>query len=91
MASVSFRFVNDRDLLTVRLSSYYAAARYSAKLGDVKKALSYAEKALDVERTCIGTDHDDFRKQLDIVLQLRYAARKPRFFVESKIEWYESG
>lgn len=70
-------------------SSYHNAAKHSAKLGNVKKALLYADKALEVERCCIGMDHKDYRQQLDVVLQLRHAAASPKTFDASKIEWYD--
>jgi len=72
-----------------RFSSYQDAPKYSAKLGDAKKALLYAEKALEMEKRCIGMDHVDCPEQLDIVLQLRYAARSPNIFNESEVEWYD--
>lgn len=45
---------------------------------------------MEIERNCVGTDHKDYRQYLDIVLQLRVAAEKPKLFDGTSIEWYDN-
>lgn len=71
------------------LLSYRDAARYSAFLGDAKAALAYAEKLREVEEYSIGTDHEDYHKAVDIVMQLRHAADSKEPFNPFKIRWYD--
>ncbi|KAJ5538643.1 TPR domain protein [Penicillium frequentans] len=48
-------------------STYRDAAMYSLKLGNTQMALLWAEKALEVERYCVGENHPDYQKMLDTV------------------------
>ena len=51
------------------------ASRLNTKLGKHGEALGCAEKALQVEKDCIGTDHEDYQKTLEIVRGLKDAGK----------------
>jgi hypothetical protein len=43
---------------------YRECSRYSLKLGYISKALEYAQKELDNERNCIGTETAHLREDM---------------------------
>ncbi|XMA13710.1 hypothetical protein WAI453_006501 [Rhynchosporium graminicola] len=69
-------------------ASYRDAAWYSAKLGNPKIALLWAEKELEVDAYCIGKDHPDYLEELQTVTQLRLAAESSQPFDCSTIDWF---
>jgi hypothetical protein len=67
---------------------YRDAAWYSAKLGNPKIALLWAEKELEVDAYCVGIDHPDYIKQLQTVAQLKLAAESSQPFDCTTIDWF---
>jgi hypothetical protein len=53
-------------------------------------ALLWAEKELEVDGYCIGTDHPDYLMELNTVNQLRKAAKSSEPFDQSTIKWFDS-
>lgn len=51
--------------------SYLEASNLCVTLGRVDEALLYAEKALQIDADCLGTDHELYRNSLGIVGSLR--------------------
>lgn len=51
-------------------------------------ALLWAEKELEVDRYCLGEDHPDCRKELEIVGQLRAAVETSNPPDESVTRWF---
>ncbi|KAF7592476.1 hypothetical protein BBP40_000211 [Aspergillus hancockii] len=68
--------------------SYHDAAKLCLKLKNAKMAVLWAEKELEVDRYCIGEDHPDYRKELEMVDRLRAAAETLLPFDESITEWF---
>lgn len=50
-------------------------------------ALLWAQKELDVDRYCVGEDHPDYKKELDILDHLR-AAAETSVFDECITKWF---
>jgi hypothetical protein len=79
-----------RPALTATLTrfSYHDAAKLCLKLKNAKMAVLWAEKELEVDRYCVGEDHPDYRKELEMVDRLRAAAETLLPFDESITEWF---
>ncbi|KAL3468833.1 hypothetical protein BJX99DRAFT_242626, partial [Aspergillus californicus] len=69
--------------------SYHDAARYSLKLNDTRTASMWARKELEVDRYCIGEDHPDYKKGLEVVRLLEAAADGLGTVHESVAKWYK--
>jgi hypothetical protein len=52
-------------------------------------ALLWAEKELEVDCYCVGEDHPDYRKELEIVDRLRAAAEISEPFDECVTKWFD--
>ncbi len=50
---------------------YMATSRLNTKLGKHRDALGCAEKALEIEKDCLGTDHEHYQETLAAVQMLR--------------------
>jgi len=77
-------------LLNRELStSYHDAARYSARLGDAKMALLWAEKELEVDAYCIGKDNPEYQMTLETIDQLRNRVNSSEPLDPSTINWLD--
>jgi len=48
-----------------------AASRLKKDLGEQGDALKFAEKALNIEKDCVGTDHEHYKKTFKVVQELK--------------------
>lgn len=51
-------------------------------------ALLWAEKELEVDQYCVGEDHPDYVRELDVVKRLRAAAESSEPVDECVNEWF---
>ncbi|KAL4868421.1 hypothetical protein BDV12DRAFT_197294 [Aspergillus spectabilis] len=68
--------------------SYHDAARYCLKLGNTRMALPWAQKELDVDSYCVGEDHPDYKKELEIVNRLRAGVERSLPVDNVVAEWF---
>ncbi|PYI12807.1 hypothetical protein BO99DRAFT_486228 [Aspergillus violaceofuscus CBS 115571] len=67
--------------------SYHDEARYCLAMGNVKMALLWAEKELELDICCVGRDHPDYEKEAEMVNLLREAVSASEPVHSSVIEW----
>ncbi|PYH76157.1 TPR domain protein [Aspergillus uvarum CBS 121591] len=67
--------------------SYHDAARYCLAMGNVKMALLWAEKELELDICCVGRDHPDYEKEAEMVNLLREAVSASKPVHSSVMEW----
>jgi len=54
-------------------SSYYDAARICVLLKDMRAALSWTEKEIEVDLYCLGADHPEYRQGFAVLAQMKIA------------------
>ncbi|KAL4779641.1 hypothetical protein BJX76DRAFT_361620 [Aspergillus varians] len=69
--------------------SYHDAVRYSLKPDNTKMALMLAKKELEVDLYCVGEDHPDYKKGLEVMGLLKAAAEGSEPIPDSVTKWYE--
>jgi tetratricopeptide (TPR) repeat protein len=57
--------------LLTGLDRYLEATKLNEELGNYEEALSSAEKALEIDRYCLGTDHVLYLETLETVQSLK--------------------
>lgn len=55
------------------------------KLNKKRLAVLFAEKELDVDRYCVGKDHPDHEKELEILSRMKAVENRPEPFDKSLV------
>lgn len=68
--------------------SYYDAARFCFLMNDARMTLQWTEKELEVDRNCVGEDHADYIKGLEVVERMKETVQNSVPFHKCVVEWF---
>ena len=69
---------------------YRDAARCCTILHKERLAVLFMEKVVEINHNCLGEDHTDYSKELEVLIRMKAAVEQAQPFDDTVMKWFLS-